>query len=145
MATKNQLRELQQDEALLKALLAVHEADPSLELHVSWEVLMERLQLVQEALSKEVKSTASAGIQALIFGKNQEGIERVCMGPDEMGRCSLRDFDHPVACAGRRIMIRRLSVDIAPDTEDCPIAFGIMRNYLEATKEESFNLERRFP
>jgi len=76
-----------------------------------------------------------ADIQALIFRKNQEGIERVCMGPDQLGRCSLRDIDHPVACAGRRIMIRRLSFDVAPDTEDCPIAFGIMRSYLEATRE----------
>ena len=96
---------------------------------------MERLQLMQEVLSKKVKSAAYADIQVLILGKNQEGIERVCMGPDELGRCSLGDFDHPVACAGRRIMIRRLSVDIAADTEDCPIAFGIMRNYLEATRE----------
>jgi hypothetical protein len=135
MASKNQLRELQQDQALLKALLAAHEADPSLELHVSWEVLMDRLQLMQEVSSKEVKSTADADIQALIFGKNQEGIGRVCMGPDELGKCSLSDIDHPVACAGRRIMIRRLSVDVAPDAEDCPIAFGIMRNYLEATRE----------
>lgn len=76
-----------------------------------------------------------ADIQAVTLKKDQEGIERVCTGPVQVGRCLLGDIDHPVGCAGRRIMIRRLSVDIAPDAEDCPIAFGIMRNYLEATRD----------